>query len=230
MLECTENIPQIDRLVQSTGEFDPPWKNTGETSLRTWYFRVPFLPFFPPIFMKKYLAILASLMVLSACAGVGIQKDDEIDDTRESEGVTESDEDNAEKLDGTQSQDDGTVKGNTTEDAGGDGQGGASVDVEAGVDVEVRAPRIIKVTADTWIFSPATITAKKGEKVTLQITGVNGTHGFMVPDLGLNATIAAGQTTTVTLPTDKTGTFAGSCSIPCGQGHKDMRVTVIISE
>ena len=173
--------------------------------------------------MKKYLAIFASLLILSACAAAGTSKDDEADDTREGEQQSSV-------MNRSASSDAGTVNGNTTEDAGGDGQNGTSVDVDANVDLEVSAPRVIAVAADTWSFTPSTITAKKGEKVTLRITAVNGTHGFMVPDLGINAAIAAGQTVSVTLPTDTTGTFGGYCSIPCGQGHKDMRVTVIISE
>ncbi len=86
------------------------------------------------------------------------------------------------------------------------------------------------MTAENWASSPATITAKKGELVTLQITGSSGTHGFAVSDLGINEKVAAGQTISVTLPTDKAGTFGGFCSVPCGQGHKDMKVSVVITE
>ena len=172
--------------------------------------------------MKNYVAIIMFLL-LSACA-VPVQKDDEMDDTVQGQEMMDDESDGMMKkseggmMEDSESSDAGTVNGKTTEDAGGDGTTGMTV------------PRVIAVTADTWEFSPATIMAKRGEKVTLQITAVNGTHGFSVPDLGINAAVAAGQTVTVTLPTDKAGTFGGKCSIPCGSGHKDMHVTVVISE
>ncbi len=90
--------------------------------------------------------------------------------------------------------------------------------------------RAIDVTVANWSFSPATITAKKGEKVQLRITGGTGIHSFAVADLGINVRIEPGQTVTVDLPTDKTGTFGVRCRIPCGEGHQTMSSTVVISE
>ncbi|OGJ70454.1 hypothetical protein A3H22_01820 [Candidatus Peribacteria bacterium RIFCSPLOWO2_12_FULL_55_15] len=97
--------------------------------------------------------------------------------------------------------------------------------------VEQVAPqgRIIPVTAELWKFTPNVIQAKQGEEAVLQITGVSGTHGFSVPDLGINATIIQGQTVSVTLPTDRPGTFDFRCSVPCGAGHKDMTGQIIVA-
>ena len=74
------------------------------------------------------------------------------------------------------------------------------------------------------------ISAKKGEKVQLQITGESGIHGFAVPGLSMNIRVEAGKTVTVDLPTDVAGTFEVICSIPCGSGHKSMKATIVISE
>ncbi len=89
--------------------------------------------------------------------------------------------------------------------------------------------RLIPVTAELWKFTPNVIQAKQGEETVLQITGISGTHGFSVPDLGINATIIQGQTVSVTLPTDRPGTFDFRCSVPCGAGHKDMVGQIIVT-
>ena len=90
--------------------------------------------------------------------------------------------------------------------------------------------RVIDITAENWEFSPASIVIKKGEKVALRLTSTQGRHGFEVSDLGINQEIAEGQTATVAFPTDRAGTFAFRCSIPCGEGHKDMVGTIVVQE
>ena len=90
------------------------------------------------------------------------------------------------------------------------------------------AGRIIQVTTEFWKFTPNIITAKQGERVTLQVTGISGTHGFSVPALGINQPIFPGQTVAIPLPTDTAGTFDLACSIQCGSGHNDMKGQIII--
>ena len=90
--------------------------------------------------------------------------------------------------------------------------------------------RVVRVTSENWKFTPNVIRVKKGEKITLSLQGVSGLHGFSVPDLGINIPVPQGQTVTVKLPTDKSGSFGLRCSIPCGQGHVDMRGTIVIEE
>jgi len=89
--------------------------------------------------------------------------------------------------------------------------------------------RVIAVTTANWSFSPASITAKKGEHVEIKLTGTEGVHGFAIPGLGINVTVNAGETVSVILPTLTEGTFEFFCSIPCGEGHKDMRGTLTIT-
>lgn len=84
------------------------------------------------------------------------------------------------------------------------------------------------MTAELWKFSPNVVRVKQGEKVTLAITGVSGTHGLSVPRLGINATIIQGNTVQVKIPTERSGTFDFACSIQCGSGHGDMTGQIII--
>ncbi len=89
--------------------------------------------------------------------------------------------------------------------------------------------RIIRVNVSDWQFNPTTITAKKGEKVKLELIGDSGIHGFAIPGLSMNVRVAAGETVQIDLPTDTVGSFEARCSIPCGPGHRDMKATVVIT-
>ena len=88
--------------------------------------------------------------------------------------------------------------------------------------------RVINMTVENWKFTPNAITLKKGEKVTMHLTGVSGIHGFASKDLGINVSIQAGETKDVDIPTDTTGTFSFRCSIPCGPGHRDMTGMIVV--
>ena len=66
--------------------------------------------------------------------------------------------------------------------------------------------------------------------MTIQLVGANGVHGFSIPDLAINQSVAAGQSVNVTLPTTAAGTHSFRCSIPCGAGHKEMTGQIIIEE
>lgn len=88
--------------------------------------------------------------------------------------------------------------------------------------------RVIPVSVESFSFSPATITVKRGEMVDLKLTGISGTHGFAIPGLGINVPVSPGETKMVTIPTATPGTYEGLCSIPCGSGHRDMRFTVTV--
>ena len=88
--------------------------------------------------------------------------------------------------------------------------------------------KTIQMTAELWKFTPNIITVKQGERIALAITGVSGTHGIAIPGLGINETIIQGNTVSVNIPTDKTGTFDFACSIQCGSGHNDMTGKIIV--
>lgn len=107
-----------------------------------------------------------------------------------------------------------------TEDAGGDGSGV----------VPAAAPRIVRMEATNWAFTPSALTLKKGEKVTLQLVGVSGMHGIGIPDLGISQKFGPGETVSVAIPTDKTGSFSFRCNVPCGAGHRDMTGTIVIED
>jgi cytochrome c oxidase subunit 2 len=84
------------------------------------------------------------------------------------------------------------------------------------------------ITAKQFSFDPATITVNKGDAVTLTIKSIDVTHGFSLPDFGVNETLTPGKTVTVKFTADKAGTFSYRCSVMCGAGHMDMKGTLIV--
>ncbi len=87
-----------------------------------------------------------------------------------------------------------------------------------------KAPAIktFKITGKNWEWSQTMITVKKGDHVRLVITGADADHGFAMKDFGINVTVKPGETKTVDFVADKVGEFGFRCSIPCGEGHRDM--------
>ena len=104
-------------------------------------------------------------------------------------------------------------------------QSSSASDVSDNTDATAR---IVEVSVDNWAFSPNTITAKQGEKVVVRWKGIAGMHSFASKDLGINVAIDPGETKDVTIPTDKAGTFAFRCAVPCGPGHRDMTGQIVV--
>ncbi|MBS3126603.1 cupredoxin domain-containing protein [Candidatus Woesearchaeota archaeon] len=84
------------------------------------------------------------------------------------------------------------------------------------------------MTAKRWEFTPSSITVNKGDTVKLTITSEDVTHGFNLPEFGVNAQLQPGKTIAVEFVADKTGTFSFFCSVFCGTGHSGMRGTLIV--
>lgn len=84
------------------------------------------------------------------------------------------------------------------------------------------------MTAKQWEFEPSTITVNKGDTVKLHITSVDVTHGFGLPEFGVNENLEPGKAVDVDFVADKTGTFTFFCSVYCGGGHSHMKGQLIV--
>ncbi len=113
-------------------------------------------------------------------------------------------------------------------EAGSSSDSGTTVEVDLGAGVETA--RVISISVSNFAFTPGSVAVRKGEKITLRLTGESGRHGFAIPELGINVPVDEGKTVDIELPTDKTGTFSFRCSIPCGSGHRDMTGSITITE
>lgn len=84
------------------------------------------------------------------------------------------------------------------------------------------------IIAENWKFTPATIEVNLGDKVELHVESVDITHGFMLPDFGINEVLEPHNDVHIEFIADKKGTFAFSCSVPCGRGHGGMNGQLIV--
>ena len=90
--------------------------------------------------------------------------------------------------------------------------------------------RTIDIRLSRHGFSPERIEVRLGERVRLNVASIDGTHGFRVRALGLNARIPDdGRTVTLLLTPRETGTFQITCSESCESGHSRMTDSLVVT-
>jgi len=96
------------------------------------------------------------------------------------------------------------------------------------VAAETAPPRVIKMTAKKFEYSPAEVHIKRGEHVVLELTSLDRKHGFKLPEFGIRADVPPGATARVEVTAEKAGRFPFACDVFCGDGHEDMTGTLIV--
>ena len=106
----------------------------------------------------------------------------------------------------------------------GAGYGGSFVAAQA------AAPRarVVRISAKRFAFSPAHLTLKKGQPVTLELTSRDVLMGFNLPDFNLRADMLPDKVTRVRFVPDKVGKFVFLCDVFCGSGHEQMQGTLSV--
>ena len=89
-------------------------------------------------------------------------------------------------------------------------------------------PRVIKMVAQRFKFTPNEIEMKAGEVAVLSIESLDFVHGLTVPDWGIRADLLPGQITRVTLHPKTAGTIEFLCDNFCGDGHETMHGQFIV--
>ncbi len=84
------------------------------------------------------------------------------------------------------------------------------------------------MTAKQWAFDPSEIRVKAGDTVRLKVKSIDVTHGFSLPDFNIDEKLEPGKEVAVEFIANKKGTFTFFCSVLCGQGHKDMKGTLVV--
>jgi len=92
------------------------------------------------------------------------------------------------------------------------------------------APRIVRVTAERFAYSPSEIVVEKGTTIEFHLTSDDTDHGFKIVGTDVNAEIPKRRRgeTVVKYVADTEGTFVIECSRPCGAGHTAMRATLVV--
>ena len=93
-----------------------------------------------------------------------------------------------------------------------------------------NSAQTIEIHARRFDFSPAEITLKKGETVTIKLFSDDVPHSLVVKELGINKEVSKGHPEEVTVTPDKAGDFHGKCGRFCGSGHGSMALTVHVQE
>lgn len=88
--------------------------------------------------------------------------------------------------------------------------------------------REIAISAKKFSFSPNPIKLKLNEKVRFRITSQDVTHGFSLPEFGIDEVIEPGKETVIDFHASKRGRFTLLCSVQCGTGHSGMKGTIVI--
>jgi cytochrome c oxidase subunit 2 len=92
------------------------------------------------------------------------------------------------------------------------------------------SPRVIRITAERFSFTPSEIRVQAGEEVELRIRSEDTAHGFRLIGTGLGGVVpkrGKGELKVVFRPA-QTGRYTFECSRMCGAGHDFMRGVVVV--
>jgi len=89
--------------------------------------------------------------------------------------------------------------------------------------------RVIEVVAKRYAFEPSTIEVQAGEPVRLMVKSADGPHGFEVKRFKISRELARGAApVAIDFVADEAGEFPILCSLFCGDGHEDMKGTLVV--
>jgi heme/copper-type cytochrome/quinol oxidase subunit 2 len=91
-------------------------------------------------------------------------------------------------------------------------------------------PRVIRVSAERFAFTPSEIIVEKGTTIEFHLTSDDTDHGFRIIGTEVDAEIPKRRRgeTVVKYTADTVGRFVIECTRPCGAGHTAMRATLIV--
>ncbi len=97
-------------------------------------------------------------------------------------------------------------------------------------DLKTSGPRVIRITAERFAYTPSEIVVEKGTTIEFHLTSDDTDHGFKIVGTGVDVQIPKRRRgeTIVKYVADTEGTFVIECSRPCGAGHTAMRATLIV--
>jgi cytochrome c oxidase subunit II len=86
------------------------------------------------------------------------------------------------------------------------------------------------VVARRFAFEPALIEVTEGDRVRLVITSADGVHGVGIRKFKVNTLVPrGGKPVTIEFTANEAGTFPIVCSEACGDGHADMRGSLVVT-
>jgi len=96
------------------------------------------------------------------------------------------------------------------------------------VDARAAPPRVIKVHARRFVFTPNRITLAPHERVVFELTAEDTTMGFSIPQFGVRADVPPGTVVNLAAEAGDAGTVQFLCDIFCGSGHETMNGVLVV--
>lgn len=95
---------------------------------------------------------------------------------------------------------------------------------------QASEPRLVDVVVRRFAFEPATIEAVEGERLRVLVRSADGPHGFEIKRFKVSKEIPRGtDPVAIEFTVSEAGTFPILCSLFCGDGHNDMKGTLVVS-
>lgn len=91
------------------------------------------------------------------------------------------------------------------------------------------APRLVEITARRFVYLPAEIGLKVGERVVIAVTSLDFIHGMNIPDLGKRFDLVPGRVTRFELQPTQAGVIEFLCDNFCGDKHEEMQGRFVVS-
>ena len=90
-------------------------------------------------------------------------------------------------------------------------------------------PRVIEVVAKRFVFEPSEIEVTVGERIRLAVRSADGVHGIEIKKVKVSKEIPRGAAPVmIEFTADEAGRFPIICSEYCGDGHDDMKGTLVV--
>ncbi|MEW6320549.1 MAG: cupredoxin domain-containing protein [Acidobacteriota bacterium] len=90
-------------------------------------------------------------------------------------------------------------------------------------------PVVVEVVASRFAFEPARIEVTEGDRVRLIVTSADGVHGIEIKRFRAKKVVPrGGEAVTLDFTASAAGTFEILCSEYCGNGHDDMKGTLVV--
>ena len=90
--------------------------------------------------------------------------------------------------------------------------------------------KTFEVVARRFAFEPASIEVTQGDRVRLVVTSADGVHGVGIRKFKVNTLVPRGSSpVTIEFTASEAGTFPIVCSEACGDGHEDMRGSLVVT-
>ena len=182
--------------------------------------------------MAFLVAIFTLVVTASGCSQFKRSSDEEVEDQTTVEEDTDSSEDMSTEENDVMTGD-SSDEDVAAEDEDSSNEDSEEKETESPAPPQVTPPaksevKSFSMTAKQFEFTPSTITVNEGDTVRLNITSTDVTHGFALPEFGVNKVLPPNSQTTVEFVASKKGTFGFFCSVSCGSGHTHMEGTVVV--